>query len=128
MKQALAIAMKTILSGNTDAGTRIYYLIAPDNPTFPYIIYDYVNVGDDNKSPHRAKNAVMFIRAYAETITAADTIDGQVDTLLHNQELTITGWSNFQTIREDGFSFVEIDDPKRKIYMSGANYRIRADQ
>ena len=128
MKQALSKALKTLLSGSTNASTRVYYLIAPDNPTFPYIIYDWVNIGDDNDNPNRSKQAVAFIRAYAETATAADTIDGQIDTLLHNQVLTITGWSNFQTRREDGFNLVETDDPKRKIYMSGANYRIRADQ
>lgn len=128
IKNALNATIRTLLSGSTNASTRVYSLIPPDNPTLPYIVFDYVNEADDNDNPNRSKQAVMFIRAYATTGKAADTIDAQIDTLLHNQVLTITGWSNFQTRREDGFSFVEVDDAGRKVYMSGANYRIRADQ
>jgi len=110
----------------TNAGTAVYFLQAPDNAVLPYIVWDYVNEGEENTNPHRGKDCVLFIRAYASTPSAAGVIDGQIDTALHEKTLTITGWTNIQTRRENGMSMVETDSAGRKTYMCGADYRIRS--
>jgi len=127
IKAALSKTIYDALKGSvTNAGNSVYYLAAPDKEPLPYIIFDYVNEGDDNETPHRSKNCAVSIKVYAAKSEDADTIDGQVDTALHNKTLSITGWTNFWSMRENGYSFVETDASGRKTYMSGADYRIRA--
>jgi hypothetical protein len=128
IKGALNATIYSALNGKTTAAAKVYYLLAPDNTALPYIVWDYVNEGDDNATPRRAKNAVLFIRAYASTPADANTIDAAIDTELHDKVLTITGWTNFWTARENGMSTVEVDASGRKTYMAGADYRIRADK
>jgi hypothetical protein len=110
----------------TNAGSAVYFIAAPDGKALPFVVWDYVNEGDDNETPHRAKNCVVFVRAYAESPSVAGLIDGQIDTALHNKVLNVSGWTNFQTQRENGMSNCEVDAAGRKIFMSGANYRIRS--
>lgn len=124
IQPALNASIYTALSGATNAGTAVYYLQAPDGKALPFIVFDYVNEGDDNDNPHRSKNCVVSIRAYASTPAAAGAIDGQTDTAIHRITLTVSGWTNFETKRENGYSMVE-NVSGTKIYMSGADYRIR---
>jgi hypothetical protein len=112
----------------TTAGSAAYYMLAKDGAALPYILWDYVNEGDDNDNPHRAKNVVVSIRAYAASSAVASSIDSQIDGALHNKVLSVTGWTNFQTRRENGMSSVEVDASGRKTFMAGADYRIRADK
>lgn len=127
IQPALNATLYTALAGTaiTNAGSAVYFIQAPDGRALPYIVFDYVNEGDDNDTSRRAKNCVVFIRAYAESPSVAGVIDGQIDAALHNKVLSVTGWTNFQTRRENGMSNVEIDPSGRKVYMSGADYRIR---
>jgi hypothetical protein len=125
IQPALNTAIYTAIGGTiTSAGSRVYFLNAPDNPTLPYVIWDYVNEGDRNDTSHRLKNCVLFIRAYATTPAAAGTIDGQIDTALHEKTLSVSGWTNIQTRRENGMSLAETDAAGKKTYMCGADYRI----
>ena len=129
IQPALNATLYSALTGAaiTNAGSAVYFIQAPDGRALPYIIFDYVNEGDDNDNPHRAKNCVVFIRAYAESPSVAGTIDGQIDAALHNKVLSVTGgYTNFQTRRENGMSNVEVNAAGKKIFMSGADYRIRA--
>lgn len=129
IQAALNTTLYSVLTSGgtvTNAGSAVYFLAAKDNAPLPYIIWDYVNEGDDNDNPHRNKNCVVFVRAYAASPSVAATIDGQIDAALHNQVLSVTSWTNFQTRRENGMSKTETDAAGRKTYMAGANYRIRA--
>lgn len=127
IQPALNATIYSAIGGTvTTAGSAVYFIAAPDGRALPYIVFDYVNEGDDNDNPHRNKNCVVFIRAYAESPSVAGLIDGQIDAALHNKVLSVSGYTNFQTRRENGMSSMEVDSAKRKIYMSGADYRIRA--
>jgi hypothetical protein len=110
----------------TLAGTLVFEAGAKDKCPLPYVLWSYVNEGEENDNPHRGKNCVVFIRAYAANAADAGTIDGQIDTALHNKVLTVTGWTNIQTRREDGHSMVETDAAGIKTWMVGADYRIRS--
>jgi hypothetical protein len=125
---ALNTAIYSQLAGtNTAAGTKVYYLQAPDAAALPYIVFDYVASRDENMTKNRTKDCSMFIRAYAATPGQAGTIDGQIDGKLHNTGLTVTGYTNFWTMRENAYSLVEVDASGRKTYMAGADYRVRLD-
>jgi hypothetical protein len=125
---ALNTAIYSQLSGTfTTAGTKVYYLQAPDNTALPYIVFDYVSDLDENITANRTKNCSMFVRAYGSTAAQAGTIDAQIDSRLHANTLSVTGYTNFWTRREDAFSLTEIDTSGRRTYMAGADYRIRLD-
>lgn len=129
IQRALNAAIYTKIGGTaTNAGTAVFYLNAPDNQPLPYVIWDYVNEGDENDHGRRSKNVVVSIRAYAAKATDAGTIDGQIDTALHNVTISVTGWNNFLSRRENGYSTVEIDQAGIKTYMSGADYRFRFEK
>lgn len=125
---ALNTALYSRLGGTaTAAGSAVYFLAAPDDAVLPYIVWDYTADRDENDTPNRTKNDVVYIRAYAATHAVAGSIDGQIDTLLHMKPLTVTGWGNFWIARENGYSLPETDEAGRKTYMVGSEYRVRLD-
>ena len=114
----------SLLAGTTS----IYSLQAPDNAAMPYIVYNIQGGGDENFDAHRTKNIVMFIRAYSKVSEAqAGSIDAQIDTALHKGTISVTGWSNFWTAREEDVTAVDNLPSGQKIWMSGGMYRIRIE-
>lgn len=129
MIPALNTALYSMLAGTvTAAGTAVYFLHAPDNAPLPYIMFDYTADLDENETPRRTKNSVLFVRAYAESRAQAGTIDAQIDGLLHLKTLTVTGFTNFWTARESAYSLTETDAAGKHTYMAGAEYRIRMNK
>ena len=122
---ALNTAIYTAIGGTvTSAGTAVFFEKAPDNKPLPYVVWDFVNESDVNDTSHRLKNCVVFVRAYASTPTGANGIDAQIDLALHRKTLTVSGYINIQTQRENGMSLCETDTAGIRTYMSGADYRI----
>lgn len=125
----LNTALYSKLGGTaTNAGTAVFYLSAPDAQPLPFIVWDYVADRDTNDTANRVKESLVFVRAYASTPSAAGTIDGQIDGLLHLKPLTVTGFTNFWIARENSYSLVQTDQAGIKTYMAGAEYRILNDQ
>lgn len=116
--------LTALLAGTTS----IYADQAPDNAAFPYVVFSHQGGGDENLDAHRTKNVVKFIRAYSQESKAqAGSIDAQIDAALHLQTLTVTGWSNFWTAREEDLSAVDTLSNSQKVYMVGGLYRIRIE-
>jgi hypothetical protein len=113
-------AITSLLSGST----AIYAVQAPDNATLPYIVYSIQGGGDENLDRHRTKNLVYFIRAYSQvSLAQAGSIDAAIDTALHLQTISPSGWSNFWTAREEDLTAVENLESGEKIWMAGGFYR-----
>jgi len=126
---ALNTAIYGKLAGTaTAAGSAVFLNQATDGQALPYIVFDYTADLSENMTPNETNNAVVFIRAYAETPGQAGTIDQQIKTLLHLKTMTVTGYANFWTARENAFSLTDIDQAGRKTHMAGAEYRIRLDK
>lgn len=127
---ALSAGIFSKLSGGTAlttllGGTFIYRQQAPDNTAPPYIVFSYPSLRDDNITPHVTTNNVVLVFAYATTPAAADALDSAVRGLLHGGSITVTGSANFLTRREDAFTFVDTDASGRRVYQTGAHYRVR---
>jgi len=116
-------ALTTLLGG-----TAIFYQQAPDHEAVPYVVWSYMAGGDENLTPSRMKNNVLFVRAYTSNQAQAGTIDAAIDALLHNQELTVSGWTNFWMARETDLSLIENPASGEKNYMAGGTYRVRLSQ
>jgi len=60
---ALNTAIYSRLGGTaTSAGTAVFFLQAPDNFPLPYVVWDYTADRDENETPNRTKNDVLFIQ------------------------------------------------------------------
>lgn len=115
-------ALTALLAGSTS----VYNMQAPDGATFDYVLWDLQAGGDDNMTAHRTKNLVLFVRGYSSTSAArAGSIDSQIDALLHKQVLSVSGWSNFWSAREEDVDTVEVTESGNKVYMAGGMYRLR---
>ena len=115
----------SLLSGTT----AIYNQQAPEGATLPFVVFSTPSEVDENMSQNRTKNNVVFIRAYSGvSASQAGSIDAAIDTALHLIPLTVSGWTNFWMVREQGIELVETQPSGKIIYSSGANYRCRLDK
>lgn len=118
-------AITSLLSGTT----AIYNQQAPEGATLPFIVFSTPSELDENMTQNRTKNNVVYIRAYSGNSAAqAGSIDTAIDTALHLIPLTVSGWTNFWMVREQGIELVETQSTGKIIYSAGANFRIRLDK
>lgn len=109
--------------------TAIYSVQADDNAVLPYVVFSLQGGGDENLDQHRTKNTVYFVRAYSDiTKYAAAAIDDAIDSVLHLQTLTVTGWANFWLAREEDYENVENLPSGKKIWTQGGQYRLRIEK
>lgn len=132
IQNALNAAIYTKLSGGTAlttllGGTAIFYQQAPDAQALPFVLWDIASDFDENMTANRTKNCVVFIRGFASTPITAGSIDSAVDALVNGSVLSVSGYANFWTQRENGFQLVETDATGKRTHMSGAQYRVRLD-
>ena len=122
-----ALSGGTALTALLHGPTSVYYMQAPDAASLDYVVWNWqAGPTDDNETAKRANTGLVFVRAYSGTSAArAGSIDAQIDALLHGAELTVSGWNNFWTAREESMSLVEVDEAGKQIYMAGATYRVR---
>ena len=114
------------LTGMLATGTPIYYMQAPDNATYPYVVFSWQSGTDDNETPRRSKDMLLWARAHCSVGPAqAGSIDARIDTLINGVTLTVSGWANFWTAREQDISFVDTLQDNNKVWTAGGIYRIR---
>jgi len=83
--------------------------------------------GPDNITPSDLRSLVYGIKAVSDTLLAAANIDARLDALLHNQSISVTGYTNLWLARETDVQFPETAPNGNPIYHYGAYYRIRID-
>lgn len=108
-------------------GTFIYYQHAPDNQPLPYVVYSLQAGGPDNINPSDLRNQVYFVRGYAANRDLSGSIDAQCSASLHRATVTVSGYTNFWTVRETDFAMPILEPNGNRTYMAGAYYRIRLD-
>lgn len=126
----IAVALKSKLAAGSTlitelGGTAIFQMIARKSQALPYVIFQTQGGGDENTTPRRSVNDVWTVKGIASGLTKAEAIADEIDTLLHDQTLTIAGWSNFWMAREQTVRFAEVDEKGDDIWHIGAQYRIR---
>ncbi len=114
-------ALTALLSGTT----AVYNRLAPMSVSMPLVVFQWQGGGDENLTPSRMRNVVYVIKGVAETLSAAEAIDEQVDALLHDKALTVTGWTNFWLARTQDVAYAEVDPAGEAIYHTGGLYRVR---
>lgn len=134
MINELAGAMYSRLTGGTAltnllaSTTSVYQGRVPDGALFPYVVFNLQGGGDENITPSRMKNLLLYVRGYSKTsANNAASIDAQIDALLHRQTLSVSGWVNFWTAREMDLDGFEPMPNGETIWNAGGMYRIRID-
>lgn len=108
-------------------GTLVYNGIGPQNPGTKYLVYNWQGGGDANESPTRMRNVLYTVRGIATTKAAALAIDSAIDDALHNQTLTVSGWTNIQCQRTSDINFIEQDAGGVNRFHAGGIYRVIID-
>lgn len=126
---ALNAAIYTTLSGGTAlvsalGGTAIYHLQAPDAADLPYVVFSWAGGGHVNETPGDRIEEVEFIRVYHTNAYQAGVIDGLIKARMHNQAISVTGYSTMLCQREDDFESVEQLPSGGQVYAMGGYYRI----
>lgn len=131
---AIDTAIRSTLCGGTAlttmlAGTAsVYHIRAPDNASYPYVVFNVQGGGAENITPSDLQNYVYYIRGYTETSsTNASLIHEQIKVLLDKQTLTVTGYTNFWTRFETELEFATEQTSGVPVYSCGGLYRIRID-
>lgn len=122
----LAAAIYSKISGGS-IGCPIYRNQAPEGAALPYVVFSVHAGGPHNINPSDLRDEVYFVRAYAATASQAGTLDASCSALLHNQVLTVTGYTCIQTKREMDLELVENPPSGAAISMCGGLYRITID-
>ena len=133
VKKLVDAGMKSKLTGGTAlitslGGTAIYNAHAPDMAALPYVVFSEQTGSPDNETPSDARTLIYWVRAYAANGSQADDIDALLSALLHNQVLTVSGYTNYGLQRETEIPTSEINSAGKRTYQAGAMYRVRIDQ
>ena len=104
-----------LLSGATEAGTRVFPLVAPDGVPRPYIVYQRVSAISENVLSGDAglTNTRFQIDVYGDTYAQAQTVGAAVIALM-------AGWSvqNVNLMAQDFF------EPDTKLHRCSMDFSI----
>lgn len=107
-------------------GTRIYRGIAPQNATYPLIVFMQVAGGTISETPVDAADPLYLVSAVSDSSpAAAETLAGHIQTALHRAELTVSGWTNIWTAVETHLEAVELPGDGAPMWQAGRFIRFR---
>lgn len=112
---------------NLLGGTAIYHAHAPDDKDLPYVVFSLQAGGPLLVNPSDMQDHIIWVRAYAATDAGARAANDQISALLHQATLTISGYTNLWTVREEDIDGIEEPPTGAPIYMAGGMYRIKTD-
>ena len=108
----------------------IFNTIAPSGAVFPIVIFNPLSKLDEYSFSGRYGNALYVVKAITDeqlSLVTASNIDGQIDTLMQDATLTITGFTHLLCRRMGDISFEE-DISGAIRHHVGGQYRIIADE
>jgi len=110
-------------------GSYIYTRVAPQGQARPYVIFFHAGGGPENVYPGRLQADTYMVKAVADSLSQAATLDGLIDAALHHAEgsLTVTGYETLWLVRENEVQMVETADSGDLIWHYVAYYRVRID-
>jgi hypothetical protein len=119
-------ALTALLNGGTAS---IYNVEPPFEAAYDYVVFNLQTGTEPNDTQHRIKDVTLQVRAYASNLAKAGTIDAACDALLHNQGLSISGWSQvIMPHRMQDVELIEYDESDRPIYTRGGLYDLKIEK
>ena len=121
------LAGDTALVSELSGETAIYYNVAPQGTSRPYVVFFNAGGGPENIYPGSLRSERYLIKAVADTLDKALDVDTAIENAMHAQTLTVSGTTNIWTRRENEVSLVETSADGKLIFHEGGYYRIRVD-
>ena len=115
--------LKALMATNTS----FFSIKAPKDAVYPFLVWSLLYGGPENITPSDLQDHLYFIRAYATTAIRAGNIHARVASLLHQQTITVTGFTNIWLALDEEYEGEEILQTGNTVYMRGGGYRIRLD-
>lgn len=132
---ALGSALYSKLTGGTaltamlNGTASVFNVAAPFEAAYDYVIFNLQTGSEPFESAHRIKDLTVQVRGFSTQLAKAGSIDAACDALLHNQALTITGWSSvFTPHRVLDVELIEYDEANRPIYTRGGLYDLKIEK
>ena len=123
-KLSAGTALTSLLPGTTS----IYRIQAPNEVAFPFVVFSVNSGGPRNETPSDRRDEVVWIRAYSKLGPGqAGSIDAAISGLLHNQPVTVTGYTTMHVQRELDAEFVDNLPNTEPVWMCGGMYRFMLD-
>ena len=131
-------ALDTAIYGTLTGGTALTALLAggsasvyngqpPRSGTMPWCSFSLASGLEDNQTPTRSQRFVYLVKGVAASLNTAGQIADQIDTLLHDTTLTVTGSANFWTARITTVRYQEVDPAGHVIGHAGGEYVFRLE-
>lgn len=123
----LQLAIKDILSTNSEIAPILYYFVAPLNTPLPYVEFWTGNGMPDNMAGFREEGREydIFVQASSRDGLEASRLYGLAERLLQYRQLSVDGWS----VRDKLQWLHELDDPadttqdNELVYYAGGVFR-----
>lgn len=96
LNTALVVKLGANSNLATLVGSRMYDSQAPFGTPKPYLLFQHIAGGEENNSPRDDVEVVYQIEVVAATLAQARNGRRYIHDALHNEELTIVGWSNYK--------------------------------
>lgn len=108
---------------------RIYNTLAPQNGTYPAVVFQKMGGGHVADNPVENIEAVYMIKAIASSLSDAEDVDFEIKNAVDRQSIGISGDDGFYdwaVFRGMGLHFIEDLGSGKVMYHIGALYDIRA--
>lgn len=125
-KLAGASALTALIGGS--ANPRIYHRQAPSGADRPYVLFDLASGLKPNQSPHDDINWVYRVGAWDDDSAQAEAVHNVIYSVLHQQKLSISGWTNYWTAC-DQVSYPPSEDVDgHHFFQVVGDYRVKASK
>ena len=128
---ALETALYTQLTGGTAltallAGTTsVYNTQAPPGAAFPYVVFNLASGLTENVDDNERDDLYYTVKGVGTaTMGQVGNIAAQLDSLLHKQSLSVSGYTNLWQRRTARVQYAEVD-AGITYYHQGGTYRFR---
>ena len=132
-RNAIDTALYELLSATTAllnvAPGGVHNTVAPRDAKYPMVVFQAITKLDEHTFSGRFANAVYLVKAISKSPwpKEAGTIDTQIDAVLEDASLSISGFTQLLCRRTEDFYFPE--DEGGAVYQhQGGMYNIVADQ
>lgn len=108
------------------SSTSVFNHIAKANAALDYVVFSLNAGGPANQTPRRAEELIYLVKGVSSVGSLkAGQIDDQIDTALHDQLLTVPGWTNYWLMRMSRVRYVEVTQAGKTVHHAGGLYRAR---
>lgn len=108
-------------------GSYVYDTIAPQSQEPPYVIFMHDSGGYENLTPSSGLLHRYYVKAVSTDHAQAETLRGHIAAALHKAALTVSGYTNVETLAEDERNYIEQRTDGSIVHHRGQVIRVRID-